>query len=64
MRIEVTEIGVIETINENDNLHSVNGKPARIRPSGTLMWYDDGRLTKIIWADGVEEEFEKGQEDY
>lgn len=52
MRVEIDLNGTIKKFNSNNNLHSFDGKPARIEPDGQLLWCDDGEWYKIQFADG------------
>lgn len=60
MRIEIDKYGVICTYNSANKLHSFNNKPAYIRPNGAVYWYANGKITKIMWPDGLVEVFAKG----
>ena len=47
MRIIIDIWGSVHKLNEYDQHHSFDGKPAYIGYDGELAWYTKGTLTKI-----------------
>lgn len=60
MRIEIDSLGGIHKVNDEDQLHSFDAKPAYIRSSGVISWYDRGFRYKTIWPNGVADTYVNG----
>lgn len=53
MRLMVDRYGNIHRLNNQNQHHSFDGKPAYIGYDGTLTWYDKGRFIKRLHPDGT-----------
>ena len=53
MHIRIDVYGNIRRWNDQNQLHSFNGKPAVIRANGGMSWYDNGWATKHVFYDGT-----------
>ena len=51
-KIKIDMFGTILSLNENNRLHSFDGKPSRITRSGVLYFHNDGMLFKTVFFDG------------
>lgn len=52
MHIEIDRYGGIHKLNDQDQHHSFDGKPAVIRRDGHLSWFEHGRLVKTQFSSG------------
>lgn len=51
-KVKIDMFGSILILNENNRLHSFDGKPSRISRSGILSFHNDGMIFKTVLSDG------------